>query len=371
MVSSLFCVFRVDSVMGFEDFVNCFGFSLQQYSSWIFRVRSKHIHMEGQQAQHCKVDRLTNLPDPIIHHILSLMDTKYAVRTCILSSKWRYHWRGIHSLHFDFPYRVNPQKFFGRFVSLVLDHRRPSNLRRLTFYFRGCQKTQPHMKRIFKYAISNGVEELETHFKTSPPPCDCETLRTLELHDLIMPNGFPSSFGFTSLTTLQLYRCLDVSLNNVFSNCLNLENLHLIECSMNNLSISAPNLIKLFISRFNYFNNFHPKHIKGKIAIESAPRLEFVDFSADQHMELSIHECPKLDKVNIRMPPPVAWRETNSYSNSYRFDVIYYTFSPEFVFQDRPSQKRILRATKSIYGFSMELRFGKVIKVLLNERGGD
>ncbi|KAK4846967.1 hypothetical protein QYF36_023762 [Acer negundo] len=98
---------------------------------------------------------------------------------------------------------------------------------------------------------------------------------------------------------------------------------------MSNLSISAPNLIKLFISRFNYVNNFHPKHIKDrKIAIESAPRLEFVDFSADQPMELSIHECPKLDKVNIRMPPPVAWRETNSYSNSYRFDVICMDPSP-------------------------------------------
>ncbi|KAI9178362.1 hypothetical protein LWI28_025639 [Acer negundo] len=120
--------------------------------------------MEGQQAQHCKVDRLTDLPDPVIHHILSLMDTKYAVQTCVLSGKWRYHWRGIHSLHFDFPCRVDPQKFFGRFVMHVMNHRRPSNLRRLTFYFLDARKTPPYMKRIFQYAISNGVQELETDF---------------------------------------------------------------------------------------------------------------------------------------------------------------------------------------------------------------
>ncbi|KAL5794416.1 hypothetical protein ACOSP7_003010 [Xanthoceras sorbifolium] len=281
-------------------------------------------------VQHCEVDRLTNLPNPIIYHILSFMEIKYAVRTCVLSSKWRYHWRGIHSLHLEFTCSRFCKEKFGRFVLHVLHHRRPSKLRKLTFYFRNSRKGPPYMKRIFEYAISNEVEELRTNdlgaFSLSR---ECETLRTLEVHYLYMRTGFPSMFGFASLTTLQLSNVtlpsyIVVSLNNVFSNCLNLENLYLIKCSMGgNLTISAPNLVNLVITKLKCeVNNPQPSIMGRKIVIESAPRLQFVDFSAINPMEMSIHECPKLEKVNIRTSPPVAWRERNSYSSSYRLVVI-------------------------------------------------
>lgn len=41
-------------------------------------------------------DQLSNLPQLIIHHILSLMDTKFSVRTCVLSKKWMSHGTQIH-----------------------------------------------------------------------------------------------------------------------------------------------------------------------------------------------------------------------------------------------------------------------------------
>jgi len=34
-------------------------------------------------------DRLSDLPDPILHHILSLLDTKEAFQTSILSTRWK------------------------------------------------------------------------------------------------------------------------------------------------------------------------------------------------------------------------------------------------------------------------------------------
>ncbi|KAL3621071.1 hypothetical protein CASFOL_035983 [Castilleja foliolosa] len=46
-------------------------------------------------------DRLSQLPQPILHHILSLLPQKDAIRTCLLSKSWRYLWHGRFKLEFD------------------------------------------------------------------------------------------------------------------------------------------------------------------------------------------------------------------------------------------------------------------------------
>lgn len=48
-----------------------------------------------------EVDRISNLPGHIIDKILSLLTLRDAVRTSILSSKWRYKWVNLTSLVFD------------------------------------------------------------------------------------------------------------------------------------------------------------------------------------------------------------------------------------------------------------------------------
>lgn len=46
-------------------------------------------------------DKLGNLPEAVLSHILSLLPTKDAVRTSVLSTKWRYKWVLITNLYFD------------------------------------------------------------------------------------------------------------------------------------------------------------------------------------------------------------------------------------------------------------------------------
>ncbi|KAF5757130.1 putative F-box domain, leucine-rich repeat domain superfamily, F-box-like domain superfamily [Helianthus annuus] len=48
-------------------------------------------------------DLLSMLPEEIVSHILSLMPTKYAVRTSVLSKKWRYVWMSVTNLEFAYP----------------------------------------------------------------------------------------------------------------------------------------------------------------------------------------------------------------------------------------------------------------------------
>ncbi|KAF3332931.1 F-box protein [Carex littledalei] len=49
-----------------------------------------------------EVDRISNLPNGILAHILSFVSTKEAIHACILSKTWKYIWTAVPTLEFDF-----------------------------------------------------------------------------------------------------------------------------------------------------------------------------------------------------------------------------------------------------------------------------
>ncbi|CAL1375743.1 unnamed protein product [Linum trigynum] len=51
-----------------------------------------------------RCDRLSDLPAPVIHHILSFLDTKLAVQTSVLSRLWRFAWKHVPVLNFQQSY---------------------------------------------------------------------------------------------------------------------------------------------------------------------------------------------------------------------------------------------------------------------------
>ena len=60
---------------------------------------SRRERMELQNKQ--EGDRISDLPEPIIHRILSLLDTKTAARTSAFSETWQCVWTSLHSFVFD------------------------------------------------------------------------------------------------------------------------------------------------------------------------------------------------------------------------------------------------------------------------------
>ncbi|KAL5854409.1 hypothetical protein ACOSQ4_004211 [Xanthoceras sorbifolium] len=248
---------------------------------------------EAEISNQMDIDRLSNLPNHIIHHILSFVDTKCAVQTSVLSKKWRYHWTDIHNLNLEC--RQNKITTFKKFVLDVLQRRKPLNLHALRFHLRGA-KSQALVRKISSYALSKSVEEFDTNLTTFPPSFfQCQTLMTLKLgpstsHDL------PNLSGLTFLTTLELTEVWLPNDCDYFTSCLMLENLSLIKCWVpSTLNISAPRLGRLKISNLIFLT----KNGYEKVVI-STPTLKFLNLSEmDPSAVLDMDDCPTLEKMEI------------------------------------------------------------------------
>ncbi|XP_057444869.1 F-box/FBD/LRR-repeat protein At3g14710-like [Lotus japonicus] len=80
-----------------------------------------------------KEDKISNLPDFIIGHILSFLPTKIAVATSVLSKSWRYKWTFITKLDFIdeekwFTGKEINKEMFLNFVNRVLLHLNSSSI---------------------------------------------------------------------------------------------------------------------------------------------------------------------------------------------------------------------------------------------------
>jgi len=64
-------------------------------------------------------DRLSDLPEEVLLHILSLLDTKQAVQSCVLSTRWRHLWKRIPTLKL-YASSFSTPKQFAIFVYKIL-----------------------------------------------------------------------------------------------------------------------------------------------------------------------------------------------------------------------------------------------------------
>ncbi|KAF7842718.1 reverse transcriptase [Senna tora] len=67
-------------------------------------------------------DRISMLPDEVLHLILSYLKTKLSVQTCVLSKRWRYLWTGISTFHFEDSSFLDDSSFL-KFLNHVVLHR--------------------------------------------------------------------------------------------------------------------------------------------------------------------------------------------------------------------------------------------------------
>jgi len=107
------------------------------------------------------VDRISDLPDSILCHILSFVPTKLAATTIVLSKRWKQVWLSVLALHYDQESFKNFNSF-RNFISLTMslwDKEIPIH----SFTFKAadpCRLSQRDYDRIFKIVMKRGVENL-------------------------------------------------------------------------------------------------------------------------------------------------------------------------------------------------------------------
>lgn len=194
----------------------------------------------GKNIVNVDNDRLSSLPDDLIHNILSFIGMKHAVKTSVLSSRWRHTWTSMRHLNFsteDF-YK---SAMFSPFVDHVLSHRNHLvHVFSVKLSFEGLP-TQAFVERILNYASTHNVQHLSVtcmsphySFVLTLSLFSSKSLKHLTLSgsgdDMIFIK-IKSNWELPALTTLYLSNFeLYEENSEIFSNCPNLKNLTLKTC---------------------------------------------------------------------------------------------------------------------------------------------
>ena len=107
------------------------------------------------------VDRLINLPEEIRSHILSLVPTRFAVRTSVLSKGWRYNWTFVTNFDFHDFHPVHGLKIFSAFVNHVLDLSKTADIRLFRLLFNELWVPQSSVSKWIAQAVKLNVRELD------------------------------------------------------------------------------------------------------------------------------------------------------------------------------------------------------------------
>ncbi|EYU44925.1 hypothetical protein MIMGU_mgv1a018043mg, partial [Erythranthe guttata] len=197
------------------------------------------------------IDRLSDLPDSILCHILSFLLTRNSVATSILSRRWRYLWSFVPNLDFDLEVESTA---IDRV--LLLHKLQKIDTFRIT---EGYGYTDCQIETWIRFAVERNVKNLDLHFGYEgwvppSPKCllTCKTLVDLRLTNCtVFPVTGVVCLPSLKMLHLQFYHAYE-TLPHLLSGCPVLENL-LLQLYFNYCScrISSPTIKSLRIN-FHY-----------------------------------------------------------------------------------------------------------------------
>ncbi|MBA0788866.1 hypothetical protein Gotri_025508, partial [Gossypium trilobum] len=239
-------------------------------------------------------DRISNFPDHIRCHILSFLPIHEAVRTSILSTKWRNLFASISTVDFDtYLLRGLTDRnvdSFKNFVDRLLKF--PDQLSLDCFRLRGDEIASwndgDHDFDVSGWicaAVCRGVKEIDLYLDnfchTLPALLfTCHSLRTLTL---VAKDSkifeVPSEVCLRNLKTLCITNSVLIgdSLNRLISNCHVLEDLAFDECSVayaREIIIQIPSLKSL------YLDFFFPIGALNYVVVINAPNLVYFRYDS-------------------------------------------------------------------------------------------
>ncbi|KAJ4980895.1 hypothetical protein NE237_031732 [Protea cynaroides] len=222
--------------------------------------------MESRKSNKETCNRISHLPEPILHHILSFLSTKDVLRTSILSKSWSNLWTSIPVLDFDeskfydkevmFYYHGKPgsgkdddkmwerKKRFADLIDESLLLHQDQNIRELKISFHHLNDSVL-MNRVdpwVRFALTNAFV-FHLDFTSEPdeycpvdwyqlPPCPLPSklLKVLALNFCLFDPSEHKSFPCLETVILTQVQLLDTSVQDLIANSPHLESLHLKSC---------------------------------------------------------------------------------------------------------------------------------------------
>ncbi|XP_026430840.1 putative F-box/FBD/LRR-repeat protein At1g78760 [Papaver somniferum] len=244
------------------------------------------------------VDRISMLPDELIHDIMSFIDTKYAVQTCVLSKRWIDVWKSLPFLNFDIHgyrsiFKVKQSERVEDFINNAIILRDNYNIqwfRLRWFYYTINNGVRKSLSRWIDVSVEHNVQEvtLELRQRSSctyeipPRLLNCISLKRLELIvNKCVHINLPESMSlpqllFMHLEGLSVYG--EESTKRLLSGCPLLETLNIVDCDIiiddkRSLSLESPSLKQFAHTNHEQHNIYRGHHLKHKIIKLSAPNL--------------------------------------------------------------------------------------------------
>lgn len=238
---------------------------------------------EGKEAE-IRITTICDLPDSILHEILSRLPIKEAIRTSVLSKKWEEKWTGISIMELEEGTMETRQKFID-FVERILLACNPLHLKNLSLSFDAYNES-PRVNNWLNGFLSPKMEKLRLDLERVEQPLvfpeDFFTSETLTKFQLSMQNlfNFPPSIDFQNLRILTLKHVVfpvTETTQSLFSGCPSLEELTLIDCNWMNVRavcIDCPLLRKLIIREWKDDDEDSDSDIDEEENVENIPNVE-------------------------------------------------------------------------------------------------
>ncbi|KAG5545426.1 hypothetical protein RHGRI_017792 [Rhododendron griersonianum] len=189
-----------------------------------------------------KRDCLAELPEPLLHHILSYLTMKDVIRTSVLAKRWRYTWLYVPCLTFPALKKTRSEEV--AFINKSLLVHKGSKVQKLDITFK--YHTEAGLVDSWiQFALTRNVNQLYLDFR------GCHSLKSkYTLHDTI--------FRCRSLTVLSVKRCMikfPVKIKLGSLKTLSFEEVNFDVGAINNLLSSCSILEELSFTACNFANN--------------------------------------------------------------------------------------------------------------------
>ncbi|KAJ3673881.1 hypothetical protein LUZ60_005873 [Juncus effusus] len=268
------------------------------------RRRSNHQELES--------DRLSDLPEPLLLHILSFLPTKSSIRTSLLSRRFRHLWTASPSIDLDrsdFP----PGRLFVDVTNRCFFRLRDRSAPLLRLCLRTYRYPLP-TKSLSKWLVSansKGLRHLSLHIDQDTiqsvlplilsfrllESLFIENLRSLNLNPYPTPSLVPETFSMIHLKSLHFSAQLKCSeLSRLVTEQRNLEYL----CYQADLE--RDDIVELSSPTVKILKQDYLPYVSVRYIILSFPNVELLDLSVRVHPSLHFHvQMPSLRKAIIKI----------------------------------------------------------------------